>query len=216
MLLLIVFNACENPELQQGFQQIDEVIPELEIELRYATENNFTGRIIEGYHNPKLVLTKKALYALKKAQNDFNTIGFKLKLLDGYRPQKAVNFFTSWIENKYDTLNKMEFYPNLSKQALIDSGYIAKKSGHSRGSTVDVTLVYLYGDKKELEIDMGGKWDYFGKLSWINFDEITDQQKENRLLLKRIMNQNGFKSYSKEWWHFTLENEPYPTTYFDF
>lgn len=203
-------------EIPKGFASIASVVPTVAIEMRYSTTENFMGRVVAGYQQPKAVLTQPTLAALQKAQAKFKTYGLGIKLFDGYRPQKAVNDFVKWSKNPADTIHKKQYYPNTRKAVLFELGYIAKRSGHSRGSTVDITLVYLEGEQKGKEVDMGGPWDFFGPISWIESGLISPQQKVNRQLLQSIMKASGFRSYSKEWWHFTLVNEPYPDTYFDF
>ncbi len=215
IVLLVLFNACSTP-YPKGFAPIATTIPNLQFELRYATANNFTGRPVQGYANIAKVLSRPALNALAAAQKDFNAMGMGLKLYDGYRPQKAVDEFVAWSKRLNDTLRKQQYYPKVPKSELFIRGYIAAKSGHSRGSTVDVGLVYLEGPKKGEEVDMGSPWDFFGPISWATDTTITVAQQNNRKLLAKILMQNGFKPYTKEWWHFTLKEEPFPDTYFDF
>lgn len=215
IVLLVLFNACSTP-YPKGFAPIATTIPNLQFELRYATANNFTGRPVRGYANIEKVLSRPALNALAAAQKDFNAMGMGLKLYDGYRPQKAVDEFVAWSKRLNDTLRKQQYYPKVPKSELFIRGYIAAKSGHSRGSTVDVGLVYLEGPKKGEEVDMGSPWDFFGPISWATDTTITVAQQNNRKLLAKILMHHGFKPYSKEWWHFTLKEEPFPDTYFDF
>lgn len=215
IVLLVLFNACSTP-YPKGFAPIATTIPNLQFELRYSTANNFTGRPLRGYANIAKVLSRPALNALAAAQKDFNAMGMGLKLYDGYRPQKAVDEFVAWSKRLNDTLRKQQYYPKVPKSELFTQGYIAAKSGHSRGSTVDVGLVYLEGPKKGEEVDMGSPWDFFGPISWATDTTITVAQQNNRKLLAKILMQHGFKPYSKEWWHFTLKEEPFPETYFDF
>jgi D-alanyl-D-alanine dipeptidase len=215
IVLLVLFNACSTP-YPKGFAPIATTIPNLQFELLYATANNFTGRPVRGYTNIAKVLSRPALNALAAAQKDFNAMGMGLKLYDGYRPQKAVDEFVAWSKRLNDTLRKQQYYPKVPKSELFIRGYIAAKSGHSRGSTVDVGLVYLEGPKKGEEVDMGSPWDFFGPISWATDTTITVAQQNNRKLLAKILMQHGFKPYTKEWWHFTLKEEPFPDTYFDF
>ena len=182
------------------------------VNLKYYSSENFTGQFVEGYHSNNAILTKESALALSNAQDDFNKLGYSLILYDAYRPQRAVNFFVQWSKNLNDTINKRVYYPNIKKSELFELGYIAYKSGHSRGSTVDVSLVEISTNKV---LDMGTVFDYFGVESHTFFDDISEKQKSNRLILYEIMSNNGFKNYSKEWWHFTLKNEPYQK-YFDF
>lgn len=203
--------------LPEGFVFLKEQIPDLEVSLRYATTDNFTGRVVNGYHPQQKVIGTAALaQALKKAQSKLKAKGLGLKIFDAYRPQRAVDAFFEWSQRPEDTLTKANYYPHLPKDRLFEMGYIAMKSGHSRGSTVDLTLVYLDGNKKGEALDMGGNWDYFGVRSHYDFNPLTPIQKENRKLLREVLLQNGFKPYEKEWWHFTLILEPFPDQYFDF
>lgn len=203
-------------QIPESFGYISKEIPEIHLDIRYATKNNFMGRVVKGYASPKVVLTKKALIALKNAEADFKHIGLGIKVFDAYRPQRAVDDFMVWIKVENDTLMKQHYYPDLDKKDLVPQGYIAEKSGHSRGSTIDLSLIYLKGDKAGKELDMGGRWDFFGKRSNYDFPEINQKQKENRALLQKIMSEHGFIPYAQEWWHFSLAEEPFPTTYFDF
>lgn len=203
-------------QIPESFGYITKEIPEIHLDIRYATKNNFMGRVVKGYASPKVVLTKKALIALKNAEADFKRISLGIKVFDAYRPQRAVDDFMVWIKVENDTLMKQRYYPDLDKKDLVPQGYIAEKSGHSRGSTIDISLIYLKGDKAGKELDMGGRWDFFGKRSNYDFPEINQKQKENRALLQKIMSEHGFIPYAQEWWHFSLAEEPFPTTYFDF
>ena len=203
-------------QIPDDFGYIADEIPDIKLEIRYATKENFMGRVVNGYSSPKVVLTKKALSAIKKAQTEFMQLGYGIKVFDAYRPQRAVDDFMQWIKAEKDTVMKHKYYPQLDKKNLVPQGYIAEKSGHSRGSTIDLSLVYLDGEKKGQEVDMGGEWDYFGKRSNYDYPEISPKQKENRALLQKIMIKHGFLPYAEEWWHFTLAKEPFPIQYFDF
>ena len=203
-------------QIPDDFGYIADEIPDIKLEIRYATKENFIGRVVNGYSSPKVVLTKKALSAIKKAQTEFMQLGYGIKVFDAYRPQRAVDDFMQWIKAEKDTVMKHKYYPQLDKKNLVPQGYIAEKSGHSRGSTIDLSLVYLDGEKKGQEVDMGGEWDYFGKRSNYDYPEISPKQKENRALLQKIMIKHGFLPYAEEWWHFTLAKEPFPIQYFDF
>ena len=195
------------------FQEVSEVIPSIILEIRYFSTNNFIGVKIDGYKKAKAYLTKQALLNLKSAQREFLTKGYSIKIFDAYRPQRAVDHFVKWAKDKNDTLMKYKYYPNVAKKDLFRLDYIASKSGHSRGSTLDLTLVNLKTGK---ELDMGSSYDFFGKISWPYSKNITKKQKENRMLLREVMLNNSFVPYKCEWWHFTLKNEPFPNTYFDF
>lgn len=200
-------------QLPKGFVYVKDEIPNIQIELRYFSDNNFVGQRIDGYQKEVLILSKEATDALKLVQLELNKKGLGLKIYDGYRPQRAVNHFYKWALDVNDTLMKQQFYPNELKQNLFKKGYIASKSGHTRGSTLDVTLIDL---KTGTALDMGFSYDFFGQESWVVFDELIVKQKENRSQLQKAMLTHGFKNYPQEWWHFTLINEPYPDTYFDF
>jgi len=212
-LLFVVISTITFAQLPKDFVYVEEIIPNIKVELRYITTNNFIGKPIKGYLANKLILTKKAADALKKVQDELETYGFSLKVFDAYRPQRAVNHFMRWAKDLNDTLNKQEYYPDVKKQHLFKEGYIAARSGHSRGSTLDITII----DKvTNVDLDMGSSYDFFGTESWVNYEDITKNQKANRQLLQTVMIKHGFNNYPKEWWHFTLQNEPFPETYFDF
>lgn len=216
-LLFFILNLGKAQELPKGFTYLENHIPNLKVELRYATTDNFMGRIIQGYRpNQKTIGTRALAKALKKVQKQLANQNLALKIFDAYRPQRAVNDFIEWSKKAHDTLTKQKYYPELLKSRLFELGFIAEKSGHSRGSTVDLTLVYKSGVKKGKALDMGSSWDYFGEASNYDYKNLNSLQKENRKLLRELMISAGFKPYEKEWWHFTLQNEPYPDTYFDF
>ena len=195
------------------FANITDVVPDAILEIRYFSTYNFVGTRIDGYEEPTALLTKKAADSLKAVSDDVKAQGYRLKIYDAYRPQKGVDHFVRWAENINDTLMKPYFYPDLDKSVLFPQGYIAEKSGHTRGSTVDLTLFDMKTGK---EVDMGGTFDWFGKESHPSYKGITKEQFSNRMLLREIMVSNGFKPLEEEWWHFTLVHEPYPDTYFDF
>ena len=203
-------------QIPDDFGDISEEISDIVLEVRYASNDNFMGRVVNGYSVPKVVLTKKALKALKNAQAEFIRLGYCIKVFDAYRPQRAVDDFMQWTNVENDTVMKQKYYPQLDKKNLIPQGYIAEKSGHSRGSTLDLSLIYLDEENKRQEVDMGGSWDFFGERSHYGYPEISLEQKENRALLQKIMIKHGFLPYAKEWWHFTLAEEPFPNKYFDF
>ena len=196
-----------------GFVNLKDVIPEAQIEIRYATSHNFVGDIINGYEEGICLMTKEAAAALMNANNALKQQGYTIKIYDAYRPQSAVDHFVSWSNDYNDQRMKSEFYPELDKSVLFSNGYIAAYSGHSHGSTIDLTLVDLSTGE---EVDMGGTFDYFGTLSHPDYTGITSQQYENRMTLRSAMINNGFSPLSTEWWHFTLNNDPYPNTYFNF
>ena len=212
IVFFVFFSPFLNNNLEEGFVYLKDIDNSIIVDLNYYSSENFTGQVVEGYHSNTAILTKESAFALSNAQDDFNKLGYSLILYDAYRPQRAVDFFVQWSKNINDTINKRIYYPNIKKSELFKLGYIAYKSGHSRGSTVDVSLVEISTNN---ELDMGTIFDYFGVESHTFSDDITEKQKSNRLILYEIMSNNGFKNYSKEWWHFTLENEPYKE-YFDF
>ena len=221
LVLLLLFIplvfSCNTSNVPGGFSKIESIEPPILIDLRYSGSDNFLGRTVKGYENPRnILLTNETIDALTKVQNTLSKTNLGLKLFDGYRPQKSVNNFVEWAKDLKDTVTKSKYYPKEKKDSLFFKGYISEKSGHSRGSTVDITLIFTDSINYGNELDMGSGWDFFGNKSWIDYDSITDSQKNNRNYLQNIMNQNGFKSFSKEWWHFTLIDEPYPNTYFDF
>lgn len=201
----------------EGFVYVRNYIPDLIEDLRYYTTDNFMGTKADGYESNSVILSKQATEALKHAADDFRKMGYVIKIYDAYRPQRAVNHFVKWSQNN-DQRTKKEYYPTLNKKDLFPN-YIARKSGHSRGSSVDMTICYKDTGK---EVDMGGHFDYFGTPSHFTFQGkykggiVTTEHQKNRITLRKVMMNNGFKAYSNEWWHFTLINEPYPNDYFDF
>jgi len=196
-----------------GFVLVADVIPEVILEIRYYSAFNFVGRRVDGYEEPVALITKEAAESLKKVSDRMMEKGYRLKIFDCYRPQMAVNHFERWAKDLGDTLTKAYFYPELDKSVLFDRGYICHRSGHSRGSTVDLTLFDM---KLGRDVDMGGPFDYFGELSHPDFQLITDEQKVMRRFLRDAMIEAGFAGIEEEWWHFTLVDEPYPDTYFTF
>ncbi len=195
------------------FVLVSEAVPDVILEIRYYSTYNFVGDRIDGYEEPAALLTKEAARALKEVSDELLTKGYRLKIFDAYRPQKAVTHFVNWSLDSEDTRMKEYFYPELEKDVLFPLGYISAHSGHSRGSTVDLTLFDMTSGR---EVDMGGTFDYFGELSHPEYMDITEEQYANRMLLREVMINHGFMPIEEEWWHFTLENEPYPDTYFTF
>ena len=195
------------------FVLLSDAVPDAILEIRYYSTYNFVGARIDGYEEPVALLTKEAAAALKEVSDDVIAQGYRLKIYDAYRPQKAVDHFVRWAEDTADVKMKEYFYPDLEKDVLFPLGYIAEHSGHSRGSTVDLTLFDMTTEK---EADMGGTFDFFGELSHPDYKDITEEQYANRMILREAMLRHGFKPLDEEWWHFTLENEPYPDTYFTF
>ena len=193
--------------------QINDGLEEFDITIRYFSEDNFVGRPIPGYNANKAFLTTKTKQALLNVHKEFLRLGYKVKIFDAYRPQMAVDYFSFWAADLNDTVNKSQYYPNVNKSELFVKGYIAEKSGHSRGSAVDITLIDI---KTGEEVDMGSPWDFFDPISSIHSSQITDQQLANRKLLANVMSKHGFKPLDEEWWHFSLISEPFPNTYFNF
>ena len=196
-----------------GFVLLADYVPGIIQEIRYSSTYNFIGDRIDGYEEPCALLTKEAARALKSVSNEMNAMGFRLKVFDAYRPATAVKHFVLWSIDDLDLRMKPFFYPDLDKEELFKRGYIASQSSHSRGSTVDLTLLDMSTGK---EVDMGGPFDFFGELSHPEYRDITEAQYENRMFLRDAMLRNGFEPIDCEWWHFTLSNEPYPDTYFTF
>ncbi|MEM6720113.1 MAG: M15 family metallopeptidase [Bacteroidota bacterium] len=210
--ILLLFTSGD-AQLPKGFVYVRAYIPDITVELRYLCSDNFIGTHIDGYEADKCILTLPATLALKKVQKALKEKNLGIKVFDAYRPQRAVDHFRRWARNLNDTLMKQEYYPNVAKKDLFRLEYIATKSRHSSGSTVDVTIIDL---KTKKELDMGSAFDFFGKISWVSYQNLTKEQLQNRQLLQQMMLQNGFRNYPQEWWHFTLRGEPYRDQYFDF
>ncbi len=227
----------EDGSFPKSFVYLQDIDSSIIQEMRYRGDHNFIGRPVMGYESPKCILTKETALALKAVQDELKNYSMSLKVYDCYRPQRAVNHFVEWAKDLNDDHMKKEFYPKVEKAHLFKDGYISEKSGHSRGSTVDLTLVplpvpkqddYRNGMKlvqcdspvekrfKDNSLDFGTGYDCFDPLSHTANPSIGSHQKRNRLLLKSIMEKNGFKNLDVEWWHYTLRNEPFPNTYFDF
>lgn len=196
-----------------GFVLLSDYVPHIVQEIRYYSTYNFIGERIDGYEEPCALLTKEAARALKAVSNEMLVRGYHLKVFDGYRPACAVRFFVLWGLEDQDKRMKEYFYPSMDKDELFVKGYIAKRSSHSRGSTVDLTLLDMKSGK---ELDMGSPFDFFGEISHPDCRDITDEQYENRMILRNAMVRHGFEPFECEWWHFTLKDEPYPDTYFEF
>ena len=200
------------PDDSSGFVNLSEVVPDIIMEVRYHSTYNFVGERIDGYEVPCVLMTREAAAALKAVSDDLKAKGYRLKVYDAYRPQMAVDHFMRWAENN-DTSMKKYFYPKIAKDRIIPEGYVDRKSGHSRGSTIDLTLFDMKTGK---EVDMGGTFDYFGELSHPDYKKITKSQYKNRMILRDAMIKYGFKPLATVWWHFTLKDEPYPDIYFTF
>jgi D-alanyl-D-alanine dipeptidase len=231
LIIFPVISSCAKEPIKanirpQKFVDIKQEIPNISFDIRYATHFNFVGDPIDGYQEPKCLLTRETADALKQVQNELIKNKFSLKIYDCYRPQSAVNHFIRWAKDLEDTRMKNIFYPYVDKKDLFKQGYIAAKSGHSRGSTLDTTIVpipvdnlnpYTY-DKpyRDNSIPMGSPFDFFDPLSHTDSPQINCESKNNRQLLKEIMEKYGFQNLPEEWWHYTLRAEPYPETYFNF
>ena len=196
-----------------GFVVLADYVPHIVQEIRYYSTYNFIGDRIDGYEEPCALLTVEAARALKSAASELIVQGYRLKVFDAYRPVCAVRHFVLWGIEDQDIRMKPYFYPDLEKQALFAEGYIAKRSSHSRGSAVDLTLLDMASGK---ELDMGGPFDLFSEVSHPDYRGVTEAQYENRMILQRAMVRSGFQPLDCEWWHFSLRDEPYPDTYFTF
>lgn len=210
----MVYDRKREPEHDpSGFVLLSDHIPGIIQEIRYFTTYNFVGERVDGYEEPIALLTIEAARCLKEVSNTANVMGYRLKIFDAYRPVRAVKHFVMWGLEDLDQKMKPFFYPDLDKRELFNRGYIATQSTHSRGSTVDLTLLNMETGK---ELDMGSPFDFFGSVSHPDYMNITKEQFDNRMLLRNLMLESGFEPIDCEWWHFTLKNEPYPETYFDF
>lgn len=232
MLAALLMTACSKKTAKTAttddtsqFVNLTDVVPDAILEIRYYSTYNFVGQRIDGYEAPTALLTRQAADSLKAVSDDVKRMGYRLKIYDAYRPQKAVDHFVRWAKDVNDTLMKRYFYANLDKSVLFPQEYIMERSGHTRGSTLDLTLFDM-GTEKEL--DMGGTFDWFGHESHPDFcgnaetfeyapsDSLTAEQFNNRMTLRKAMMRHGFKPFFTEWWHFTLANEPFTDTYFTF
>jgi len=210
------FRRLTQAEGQQGreyFVSLTEAVPDAILEIRYFSTYNFVGERIDGYLAPTALMTREAADSLKAVSDDVMRLGYRLKIYDAYRPQCAVDHFVRWAADVADTTMRRYFYPDVDKSLLFEKGYIYEKSGHTRGSTVDLTLFDMTTEK---EVDMGGTFDWFGLESHPDYRDITEEQFANRMILRQAMLRHGFNPLAEEWWHFTLKNEPFPDTYFTF
>ncbi|WP_290696634.1 M15 family metallopeptidase [Lacinutrix sp.] len=211
--LLTLYSLIAFAQLPKGFVYAKTEIPTLKVDLQYCSDNNFVGEIIDGYNANVAIMTTQTASALNKVQAELAKQNLSIKIYDAYRPQRAVNHFVRWAKVVNDTLMKKQFYPRVNKRNLFKEGYIASKSRHSSGSTLDVTIVDLKTGKA---LDMGSPYDFFGSESWVENKNLTEAQSKNRQTIQKVMLTNGFRNYSQEWWHFTLRGEPYRNQYFDF
>lgn len=204
----------ERVEPKPDFVVLAEAVPDIIQEIRYYSTYNFVGRRIPGYDEPIALFTRVAADSLRAVSDELVAKGYRLKVFDAYRPKRAVTFFVEWARATSDTLMKPYFYPQVNKANLFKLGYISSRSRHTHGSTIDLTLFDM---KTEREVDMGGTYDFFGEVSHPSYTKgLTQQQLEHRRLLREAMMRHGFKPVTSEWWHFSLRNEPYPDTEFDF
>ena len=214
--MLSITPAIAQPKDQprpDTFVDVTAVAPGILVEARYATAHNFVGQVIDGYEKPICYLTRPAAAALAQVVADLEPRGLTIKVYDCYRPERAVAHFVRWARNLNDVKMKAEFYPHVDKSLLFSEGYIAARSGHSRGSTADLTLARR---SDGAALDMGTPFDFFSPHSWPSDKSVSAEAQANRALLAQAMRKRGFYPYDKEWWHFTLRHEPYPQTYFDF
>ncbi|NES83980.1 MAG: M15 family metallopeptidase [Moorea sp. SIO2B7] len=224
IVLVFIFQPANSQN--ENFVDIKKIIPSIQLDIRYYIDYNFVGQQIEGYNAPKCLLTRDASQALLEVQEELMHKSYSLKVYDCYRPQRSVDHFVRWAQDIDDQKMKSDFYPNVDKQNLFIEGYIADRSSHSRGSTVDLTMVSIptppqegyspYRTFIDNSIDMGTSFDFFDPSSHTLTSQVDDTQQANRLLLKAVMEKHGFRNYSREWWHYTFINEPFPNTYFDF
>ena len=212
LLAALGARAALAQERPASFADAAAVVSGLLTEMRYAGSHNFVGRPIDGYEAPRCLLTREAVDALAGVARDIAPYGLVIKVFDCYRPTRAVANFIRWARDLNDTAGKSEFYPNVDKRTLFRDGYIASRSGHSRGSTIDLTLARADGTA----LDMGTPFDFFSPKSWPSNRSVGREAQVNRALLATAMRRRGFRPYDREWWHFTLSREPFPTTYFDF
>jgi zinc D-Ala-D-Ala dipeptidase len=216
-LLLTAPALAQAPQAgaSQAFVDAAAIVDGLAVDMRYFGEDNFVGTRIDGYEAPRCLLTRQAAAALARVQRDLASEGFGLKVFDCYRPTRAVMHFVRWARDIKDLKRKADFYPSVDKRDLFRLGYIAPRSGHSRGSTVDLTLVRR-GPGGAAEVDMGTRFDFFGPQSWPSSRAVSAEAQANRRILSAAMRRGGFVPYDREWWHFTLRGEPYPGSYFNF
>lgn len=221
--LILVLQSCSGLQGEEGiagapgFFEINSFLPgnitPIQTDVRYFSSDNFVGSPIDGYHADRIFVTTETALALAAVQIDLAQRELGLKVFDGYRPQRAVDHFLRWAADIDDTSMKQQYYPDVAKEILISDGYISTRSGHSRGSTVDLTLIDIESGE---ELDMGTSWDFFDPKSWPTSLDVSLPQKTNREILREIMLRHGFNPLREEWWHFTLDNEPFPNSYFDY
>jgi len=218
LLMLTVTSPAARAQPAPGFVDAATVVDGLVVDMRYFGDDNFIGTRIDGYEAARCLLTREAAIALAAAQRELAPQGLGLKVFDCYRPTRAVAHFVRWARDLADVKRKAQFYPAIDKRNLFSLGYIASRSGHSRGATVDLTLVRRASGQEvgSKEVDMGSPFDFFSPRSWPADRSVGEAARRNRTLLANAMARAGFRPYDKEWWHFTLAREPFPSTYFDF
>ena len=213
-LILLVF-GLPTVATSQDFVDVRSLDPSIAADMRYAGSENFVGEPIDGYEAPRCLLSRAAAEALVEVQSILRDDGFGLLVFDCYRPQRGVDHFVRWAKDTTDLRTKAEYYPNVRKSRLFEDGYIASRSGHSRASTVDLTIVRRRPDDSVEALDMGTPFDFFDPRSHTESPDVTSEQLVNRLRLRDAMEEGGFRNYSAEWWHYTMRDEPYPDEYFD-
>jgi D-alanyl-D-alanine dipeptidase len=214
VLILLVF-GLPTVATGQDFVDVRSLDPSIAADMRYAGSENFVGEPIDGYEAPRCLLSRVAAEALVEVQSILRDDGFGLLVFDCYRPQRGVDHFVRWAKDTADLRTKAEYYPNVRKSRLFEDGYIASRSGHSRASTVDLTMVRRRPDDSVEALDMGTPFDFFDPRSHTESPDVTPEQRVNRLRLRDAMEEGGFRNYSAEWWHYTMRDEPYPDEYFD-
>lgn len=203
------------PAPEPDFVSLAELAPGIELDIRYAGSENFLGAPVDGYEHPVCLLTEPAAAALAAVERDLAAEDLGLRVYDCYRPRRAVAHFARWARDEADERTKAAYYPRVAKGALFAEGYVAERSGHSRGSTVDLTVVARPADGTSEPLDMGTPYDLFDPRSHTDSPEVTEAQRAHRHRLRDAMARRGFRPYPLEWWHFTLAGEPYPDAYFD-
>lgn len=194
------------------FVNVEDYLDDVILDMRYCSNYNFVGRKIDGYFDECALMTKRCALALKGVSDEIRSYGFVIKIFDAYRPQRAVDDFVAWADNDDESMKDI-FYKNLSKREIFEKNFVAYKSAHSRGSTVDLTF---YDVNLQADLDVGGSFDLFDDSSRYDYKFLSDVQKKNRRFIRNIMIKYGFLPFDNEWWHFTLEDEPFPNIYFDF
>jgi len=215
-LIICCFYACQLHALPTGFVYLKDIDPSIIEDIKYHSSDNFIGRRIKGYNAAKCILTYQAAYALSSLQKELNKKGMGFKVYDCYRPTMAVKNFIEWSQDIQDQQQKNEYYPHINKADFFKLGYVAEKSGHSRGSTIDLTIVRFTPDHKAVELNMGTHFDFMDETSHPLYKKSVAEVWKNRIFLRSLMLNGNFNPFPTEWWHFTLKDEPFPKTYFNF